>query len=57
MADPNDPSAGLGSAPAEYLRLNTAVPATAPGSENRIGFAAGDFAGYPNGRRLGRRCG
>jgi hypothetical protein len=53
VADQNDPSAGLGSAPAEYLRLNTAVPATAPGSENRIGFAAGDFAGFPNGRRLG----
>jgi len=51
--DPADPTAGNGSAPAEYLRLNTAVPATAPGSENRIGFAAGDFAGYPNGRRLG----
>ncbi len=53
VADPNDTAAGPGSAPAEYLRLNTAVPATAPGSENRIGFAAGDFAGYPNGRRLG----
>ena len=53
QADPNDPAAGLGSAPAEYLRLNTAVPATAPGSENRLGFVAGDFAGYPNGRRLG----
>lgn len=53
VADPNDPSAGLGSAPAEYLRLNTAVPATAPGMENRIGFLAGDFAGFPNGRRLG----
>jgi hypothetical protein len=53
QADPNDPSAGAGSFPAEYMRLNTAVPATAPGSENRLGFVAGDFAGYPNGRRLG----
>lgn len=53
QTDPNDTAAGPGSAPAEYLRLNTAVPATAPGSENRIGFAAGDFAGFPNGRRLG----
>ena len=51
--DPADPSAGPGSFPAEYLRLNTAVPATAQGSENRIGFLAGDFAGYPNGRRVG----
>ncbi|MCA1615550.1 MAG: DUF4331 domain-containing protein [Acidobacteria bacterium] len=51
--DPNDPSAGPGSAPAEYMRLNTAVPATAPGSENRLGVIAGDLAGYPNGRRVG----
>lgn len=51
--DPNDPTAGPGSFPAEYMRLNTAVPATAPGSENRLGFVAGDFAGFPNGRRLG----
>ncbi len=51
--DPADPSAGPGSFPAEYIRLNTAVPATAQGSENRIGFLAGDFAGYPNGRRVG----
>jgi len=53
VADPNDTGTGPGSAPAEYIRLNTAVPATAQGSENRIGFAAGDFAGYPNGRRVG----
>lgn len=51
--DPDDPGAGPGSAAAEYIRLNTAVPATAQGSENRIGFAAGDYAGYPNGRRVG----
>ena len=53
VADPNDPGAGLGSAPAEYIRLNTAIPATAPGSVNRLGFIAGDNAGYPNGRRPG----
>ncbi|MEP6900116.1 MAG: DUF4331 domain-containing protein [Actinomycetota bacterium] len=53
QADPNDPTAGLGSAMAEYIRLNTAIPATAPGSENRLGVIAGDNAGYPNGRRLG----
>ncbi len=50
--DPNDPTAGPGSAPAEYIRLNTAIPATAPGSVNRLGFIAGDNAGYPNGRRV-----
>jgi len=53
QADAADPSAGPGSAPAEYMRLNTAVPATAPGSENRLGVIAGDLGGYPNGRRPG----
>ncbi|MEK6279303.1 MAG: DUF4331 domain-containing protein [Acidobacteriota bacterium] len=53
QADPNDPTAGPGSAPAEYIRLNTAVPATAPASVNRLGVIAGDLAGYPNGRRVG----
>ncbi len=52
QADPNDPTAGLGSAPAEYIRLNTAIPATAPGSVNRLGVIGGDLGGYPNGRRL-----
>ena len=51
--DPADPGAGPGSAPAEYIRLNTAVPATAAGSENRLGVIAGDLGGYPNGRRVG----
>lgn len=51
--DPADPSAGPGSAPAEYIRLNTAVPATAAGSENRLGVIGGDLGGYPNGRRVG----
>lgn len=53
VADPNDPDAGLGSAPAEYMRLNAAIPATASGSVNRLGVIAGDLAGYPNGRRVG----
>lgn len=53
QADPADPAAGPGSAPAEYMRLNTAVPATAQGSENRLGVIGGDLAGYPNGRRVG----
>lgn len=37
--------------PAEMLRLNTAVPVTAPGAQNPLGAAGGDLAGYPNGRR------
>ena len=53
VADPNDSGAGLGSAPAEYIRLNTAIPPTAPGSGNRLGVIAGDLGGYPNGRRPG----
>ncbi len=53
QADPADPSAGPGSAPAEYIRLNTAVPATAAGSVNRLGVIGGDLGGYPNGRRVG----
>jgi Domain of unknown function (DUF4331) len=36
---------------ADMLRLNVAVPATAPGAENPIGLVAGDAAGFPNGRR------
>ena len=41
-------------APAEYLRLNTAVPPT-PANDpkfSRLGAVAGDLAGFPNGRRL-----
>lgn len=53
VADPLDPSAGLGAVPADLMRLNTAVPATPFGSQNRLGFIAGDLAGYPNGRRPG----
>lgn len=37
----------------EMLRLNTGVGATASGSQNPIGVAAGDLAGFPNGRRPG----
>jgi hypothetical protein len=36
---------------ADELRLNTAIPPAA--NPNRLGALAGDFAGYPNGRRLG----
>jgi len=36
---------------ADLLRLNTGIPPTAVGSQLRLGFIAGDVAGYPNGRR------
>ena len=35
----------------EMLRLNTSIPVTAAGSQNPLGVAAGDNAGFPNGRR------
>jgi len=42
-----------GPRPADLLRLNTTIAPTAPvGQGNRLGVLAGDFAGYPNGRRL-----
>jgi uncharacterized protein DUF4331 len=36
---------------ADLLRLNTGIPPTAVGSQKRLGFLAGDLAGYPQGRR------
>ena len=51
--DPADPAAGPGAVPSELMRLNVAVPATDPGSANRLGVIGGDLAGYPNGRRVG----
>ncbi len=39
--------------PSEMLRLNTAIAATAKADQNRMGVLAGDFAGFPNGRRPG----
>jgi Domain of unknown function (DUF4331) len=39
--------------PSEMLRLNTAVPSKAKGMQMNLGAAAGDFAGFPNGRRPG----
>jgi Domain of unknown function (DUF4331) len=53
VVDPQDTAAGPGAVPAELMRLNMAIPATAPGSVNRLGVIAGDLAGYPNGRRVG----
>ena len=35
----------------EMLRLNTSIAATAAATQNPLGVAAGDLAGYPNGRR------
>jgi hypothetical protein len=44
---------GLGVGPvSDLLRLNTGIPATPPGQQKRIGFLAGDNAGFPNGRRV-----
>jgi hypothetical protein len=37
----------------DLIRLNTSIPPTGPvGTGNRLGLLAGDFAGFPNGRRL-----
>jgi hypothetical protein len=36
---------------ADLLRLNTGIPATPVGKQKRLGFLAGDDAGFPNGRR------
>jgi hypothetical protein len=37
---------------ADLLRLNTGIPPTAIPNQKRLGFLAGDIAGFPNGRRL-----
>lgn len=37
---------------ADLLRLNTGIAPTLPGHQKRLGFLAGDQAGFPNGRRL-----
>jgi len=36
---------------ADLLRLNTGIPPTPVDKQLRLGFIAGDVAGYPNGRR------
>ncbi|MGC2661339.1 MAG: DUF4331 domain-containing protein [Bryobacteraceae bacterium] len=36
---------------ADLLRLNVGIPPTPYGSQKRLGFLAGDMAGFPNGRR------
>jgi hypothetical protein len=37
---------------ADLLRLNTGIPPTPINTAKRLGFIAGDSAGFPNGRRL-----
>jgi len=39
--------------PSEMVRLNTGIPATPKASQSNLGVAAGDLAGFPNGRRPG----
>jgi hypothetical protein len=39
--------------PSEMLRLNTAVAPIPAASQKTLGVAAGDLAGFPNGRRPG----
>lgn len=48
------PGCGVGdSGPvADLLRLNTGIPVTPAGSQKRLAVLAGDFGGFPNGRRL-----
>jgi hypothetical protein len=33
------------------MRLNTGIPPTPVGQQKRLGVLAGDFGGFPNGRR------
>jgi hypothetical protein len=42
-----------GNRQADLIRLNTGIAPTGPvGTGNRLGLLAGEFAGFPNGRRL-----
>jgi hypothetical protein len=36
---------------ADLLRINTGIPPTPVAAQKRLGFLAGDLAGFPNGRR------
>jgi hypothetical protein len=38
--------------PSEQLRLNVAIPPTAPEARSPLGLLGGDLDGFPNGRRL-----
>lgn len=44
---------GMGGPLAEMLRLNTSIASKPAAAQNPLGVAAGDAAGFPNGRRLG----
>ncbi|MEZ5396780.1 MAG: DUF4331 family protein [Bryobacterales bacterium] len=48
IAPPGTPAGPV----ADLLRLNTGVPPTPVENASRLGAIAGDFGGYPNGRRL-----
>jgi hypothetical protein len=42
-----------GDTKSDLIRLNTSIPPSGPvGTGNRLGLLGGDFAGFPNGRRL-----
>jgi hypothetical protein len=41
-----------GTTKADMLRLNVAIPPTAPSAANILGVVGGDNAGFPNGRRV-----
>lgn len=45
-------TAGQAGPVADLLRLNTGIAPTAQANRKRLGFIAGDSAGYPNGRRV-----
>ena len=45
-------TAAQGGPVADLLRLNTGIPPTSTATAKRLGFIAGDSAGFPNGRRL-----
>ena len=48
IATPGTPAGPV----ADLLRLNTGVPPTSESERKRLGVLAGDFAGFPNGRRV-----
>ena len=52
IPDLNQPENGK---PSEMIRLNTSIPPTPVGQQDRLGLLAGQNDGFPNGRRLGRR--
>ncbi len=43
----------VGVTPGEMMRMNTAIPPSPSGKQNRLGVIGGDVAGFPNGRRPG----